>query len=103
MDLPLDCSIIETLGARRRPHAGDSWSTASDVAEVVPAATTAGTFGLTPDSKDAVLLVTLVPGSYTAQVSGLNNTTGTGLVEVYEAPQERSYTSVVNHILPEFR
>ena len=37
-------------------------------------------------SKDAVLLLTLAPGSYTAQVSGANNGTGVALVEVYEVP-----------------
>jgi hypothetical protein len=39
-----------------------------------------------PTSLDAVLLVTLPPGSYTAQVSGVNGTTGVALVEVYEVP-----------------
>ena len=37
-------------------------------------------------SRDAALLVTLVPGSYTAQISGVNNGTGVALVEVYEVP-----------------
>ena len=37
-------------------------------------------------SRDAALLLTLTPGSYTAQVSGVNNTTGVALVEVYELP-----------------
>jgi hypothetical protein len=37
-------------------------------------------------SRDAALLVTLAPGSYTAQVSGVNSTTGVALVEVYEVP-----------------
>lgn len=37
-------------------------------------------------SKDAVLLLTLPPGSYSAQVSGVSNTTGIALVEVYEIP-----------------
>jgi len=37
-------------------------------------------------SRDAVLLVTLPPGSYTAQVSGANGGTGVGLVELYEVP-----------------
>ena len=37
-------------------------------------------------SRDSALLVTLAPGSYTAQVSGVNNTTGVALVEVYEVP-----------------
>ncbi len=37
-------------------------------------------------SRDAALLVTLVPGSYTAQVSGADGATGVALVEVYEVP-----------------
>jgi hypothetical protein len=37
-------------------------------------------------SKDAVLLVTLPPGSYTAQVSGISNSTGIALIEVYDVP-----------------
>jgi cyclophilin family peptidyl-prolyl cis-trans isomerase len=36
------------------------------------------------NSKDAALLVTLPPGAYTAQVSGVGGTTGDGVVEVYE-------------------
>ncbi len=45
-----------------------------------------GAFALTPGSRDAALVVTLEPGSYTAQVSGVNNTTGVAIVEVYELP-----------------
>ena len=46
-----------------------------------------GAFALSdPASRDAVLLVTLSPGSYTAQVSGVNNGTGIALVEVYDVP-----------------
>ncbi len=37
-------------------------------------------------SKDAMLLVTLPPGGYTAQVSGADGGTGVALVEVYEVP-----------------
>ena len=37
-------------------------------------------------SKDAALLVTLQPGAYSAQVSGVNGTTGVALVEVYDVP-----------------
>jgi hypothetical protein len=39
-----------------------------------------------PNSKDSALLITLSPGSYTAQVSGVNNATGVALIEVYEVP-----------------
>lgn len=43
-----------------------------------------GAFALTNGSRDAGLVATLPPGAYSAQVSGLNNTTGTAIVEVYE-------------------
>ncbi len=46
----------------------------------------AGTFALDPNSKDAAILVTVQPGSYSAIVCGVNNTTGVALVEVYEMP-----------------
>ena len=45
-----------------------------------------GAFALLPASKDAALLVTVAPGNYTAQLSGLNGTTGIALIEVYEVP-----------------
>lgn len=37
-------------------------------------------------SKDAVLLLELQPGIYTAQMRGVGETTGIGLVEIYEIP-----------------
>jgi hypothetical protein len=45
-----------------------------------------GAFALTPGSKDAAVVLTLSPGSYTAQISGTGGTTGVALVEVYELP-----------------
>jgi hypothetical protein len=44
-----------------------------------------GAFALGAGSKDAVLLVTLPAGAYTAQVSGVAGG-GIALVEVYEVP-----------------
>jgi uncharacterized protein (DUF1800 family) len=43
-----------------------------------------GAFSLAVGSRDAALVMTLQPGSYTAQVSGVGNTTGEAIVEVYE-------------------
>lgn len=43
-----------------------------------------GAFGLLPGSKDAALVVSLPPGGYSVMVSGVNNTTGIGLVEIYD-------------------
>ncbi len=48
--------------------------------------TAVGAFPLLAGSKDAALLAALPPGSYTCVVSGVDNTTGTALVEVYEVP-----------------
>ena len=41
---------------------------------------------MVPTSSDSAILVTLPPGSYTAQVSGVNGDTGVALVEIYEVP-----------------
>ncbi len=43
-----------------------------------------GAFPLSAGSRDAALLTTLPPGSYTAQVSGVAGSTGEALVEIYE-------------------
>jgi len=55
-------------------------------AELTAAFANVGAFALPATSKDAALLVTLAPGNYTAQVNGVNGTTGVALVEVYEVP-----------------
>jgi hypothetical protein len=59
----------------------DNWD-----ATLTPTFTSVGAFALTPGSRDAALIVTLEPGSYTAQVSGIGNATGVAIVEVYELP-----------------
>ena len=46
-----------------------------------------GAFALpSASSRDSALFVTLDPGSYTAQLTGVNNTTGVALIEIYEVP-----------------
>ena len=45
---------------------------------------TIGAFSLNTAHQDSVLLVTLPPGNYTAQVSGVNGGTGIALCEIYE-------------------
>ena len=63
-----------------------AWSLRPDADEIRGAAQLAGAFALLEDSRDAAMIVTLFPGSYTVQVSGLNTTTGVALVEVYDLP-----------------
>jgi hypothetical protein len=64
----------------------DNWSDATNASAISTAATTVGASVLASGSKDAAILVTLQPGIYSAKVSGIANTTGVALVEVYEAP-----------------
>ena len=63
--------------------ANNDWG---DAVALSSAATAVGAFGLAPGSKDAALLVTLPPNSYTVEVTGVANTTGSALIEVYEVP-----------------
>ena len=55
--------------------------------QVVNVARSVGAFALAGnDTKDAVLLMTLPAGAYSARLSGVGGTGGTAIVEVYEVP-----------------
>ena len=63
----------------------DNWSAdAANAAAVTSAGTSVGAFALAGGSKDAALVTSLDPGTYTIHVSGVGNTTGTAIVEVYD-------------------
>jgi hypothetical protein len=72
---------LELFGSNGKIQENDNWelSTRSTFSRT-------GAFDLPTGSRDAVLLVTLPPGSYTAQVSGVGGSTGVALVEVYDVP-----------------
>jgi hypothetical protein len=56
-------------------------------AEIANAAASVGAFAWSDaSSTDSAILVTLPPGTYTAQVFGAGGDTGVALVEVYEVP-----------------
>ncbi len=62
----------------------DNWG---GTAALTAAFASVGAFQLSaPTSRDAALLITLAPGNYTAQVSGVGGTSGVAIVEVYEVP-----------------
>jgi sugar lactone lactonase YvrE len=48
------------------------------------AAQQVGAFDLVTGTKDAVLMIALMPGAYSAELSGADGGTGNGLIEVYE-------------------
>jgi hypothetical protein len=55
--------------------------------EITTAAAQVGAFAWAdPKSVDCALLITLYPGAYTANVTGINGASGVALVEVYELP-----------------
>ena len=72
----------------------DNWETPQQIgsqpiataAEITAASTAAGAFPLGAGGRDATVIVTLPAGNYSAVVSGANNGTGAGLVEIYELP-----------------
>lgn len=59
----------------------DDWG---GTAELVANFKKVGAFDLPRNSKDAALMITLNPGAYTAVVNGVGETTGVGLIEIYE-------------------
>jgi hypothetical protein len=71
-------------GTNTLQRSNDNWGGDPQLTTV---GTSVGAQPLTdPASKDAVLLVTLDPGVYSAIDLGMNGTTGITLVEVYEVP-----------------
>jgi DNA/RNA endonuclease G (NUC1) len=62
------------------------WSTSAEAATIVEAAAQAGAFAFATTSADCAIVINLAPGNYTAQVTGVANTTGVALVEIYELP-----------------
>ncbi len=64
----------------------NDWETNLNVAALRSVTVAVGAFALPSLSRDSALLVSVPPGSYTAKVTGVNNTTGVALVEVYEVP-----------------
>jgi hypothetical protein len=75
---------------------GNTLTSTNDNWGGAPAISTAGNlvgaFPLAATSRDAVLLATLPPGSYTAQVSGVGGATGVALVELYDVDTLRPFS-----------
>ena len=75
---------IRPLGRETLSAQNDDWA---GTAALKAAFASVGAFAFADDaSRDAAVVVELPPGTYTATVSGKNNTTGVALVEIYELP-----------------
>ncbi|MDP3069612.1 MAG: CotH kinase family protein [Opitutaceae bacterium] len=64
----------------------DRWAAGPQAAAVTAASERVNAFALAADTEDAVLLLTVAPGAYTAEVRGKGGATGVALLEIYEVP-----------------
>ena len=74
--------------AGNKVTANNDWENCADALALTRATQQAGAFPLASQSRDAALIVTLAPGSYTALLDGANGTQGIGLVEVFALPPD---------------
>ncbi len=72
----------QSTGATLATNTG--WGANSNAAQIASLASQVGAFALASGSADSAVLVSLPPGAYTVQVSGVGNTTGVALAEIYE-------------------
>jgi phospholipase/lecithinase/hemolysin len=64
----------------------DDWKNSPDAAEIMSS-------GLAPtNDRESVIIATLAPGQYTAQLAGKDNGTGNGVIEVYDLASGTSAT-----------
>ena len=62
------------------------WSANSNAVDLAITRTQLGASPLATASRDAAVLVTLAPGTYTAELTGANDTSGLAWLEIYEVP-----------------
>jgi len=72
--------LLALFSGATKLEENNDWSAAANAAAINTTTTALGTFALAAGSKDSVILMTLPPGSYTAQVSGVGDTTGVSSV-----------------------
>ena len=78
--------IASNSGWGSAPTPGPSTVPATVQPATATLMTAVGAYALTANSTDAAMVVTLPPGNYTVQLSGVDGTTGIGAVEIYEVP-----------------
>jgi outer membrane protein assembly factor BamB len=76
--------IVSNTGWGNSPVSGNSSVSATFAQASAAQMAAVGAFKLGTGSADSALVVSLPAGGYTVELSGVNSTTGLGLVEVYE-------------------
>lgn len=85
---PMADPQVTIYDSNSQPIAGnDNFGSVANLSDLKAAMSRLGLSALPDGSRDAAMLVTLKPGLYTAQVSGVNNGTGVGLLEIYDADE----------------
>lgn len=75
--------VLQRLSDSKIFAENDNWQIGNSLTEI--AAVRGDKLGdTTVDPKDSIIIVSLVPGAYTATVSGVNNGSGVALIEVFE-------------------
>jgi hypothetical protein len=84
-------TLFNSAGTALQSNQG--WGNGNATAAIMSGA---GAFALTSGSADSAFVVTLPSGSYTAQVTGANGTTGVALLEVYEVSPTSTTARLAN-------
>lgn len=78
--------IITVYSGSTWMASNDNWETGTSTsAALMTAFARVGAFPLVAASKDAALLISLQPGLHSVHVSGVSNTSGVALIEIYDA------------------
>ncbi|HEX9784631.1 MAG TPA: hypothetical protein VGA56_18130 [Opitutaceae bacterium] len=96
LDVLLQNPTLRLLSGNTVVASNTGWSTAPNAAEILTRSVEVGAFALAQSSGDCAMLLSVAPGSYTVQLSGLNDTTGVGLVEIYDLDETGSSARLVN-------
>jgi hypothetical protein len=78
--------VLRVIANSDTIDADTGWSTNLNEADIAIAAAAVGAFALPPGSADSATLISLSPGSYSVEVSGVDDSTGIALAEIYELP-----------------
>lgn len=76
---------IDVVGGGTPIASNNDWTETAAFPQVNAVTPTVGAFPLNANSKDAAVVLQLTPGAYTVQVSGAAGTSGTVLIEIYDA------------------
>ncbi len=79
--------IATNAGWANQPSLGSSKIVATVTKATADDMVSVGAFPISPGSSDCAMVIVLPEGNYSAVVNGLNGTTGTGIVEIYEMPK----------------